>query len=122
MNEEEKKLKLAFRKLMDEEFKDIPSFEELNQSVDQDYRTFNTGRFTHFIRPMLKYAAILVPIGLLTYFILLKEDTPKTDLDIINWEMASNELLPDQQELMTISNWKSPTDFLLNTKLTNNEE
>jgi hypothetical protein len=122
MNEEEKKLKLAFRKLMDEEFKDIPSFEELNQSVDQDYRTLNTGRLTHFIRPMLKYAAIVVPIGLLTYFILLKEDTPKTDLDIINWEMASNELLPDQQELTTISNWQSPTDFLLNTKLTNNEE
>lgn len=122
MDKEDNKLKSTFNRMMDEEFKDVPSFDELNKDLDQKGKTYFPKGLVHFIRPILKYAAVLVPIGVLTYFMFFNEKKTDITTSITHWEMASNELLPDYQAMKTVSNWQSPTDFLLHTKMTNNEK
>ncbi|NNF34693.1 MAG: hypothetical protein HKN68_11315 [Saprospiraceae bacterium] len=122
MDNEENKLKATFNRMMDEEFKNIPSFDEMSKDLDKKENTEHSRGLVLFIKPFLKYAAVLVPIGMLTYFMFFNEK--KTDItnSITHWEMSSNELLPDHKATVTVSSWQSPTDFLLNTKMTNNEK
>ncbi len=122
MDKEENKLKATFNRMMDEEFKNIPSFDKMDKDLYQNVKTQNSKGLVRFILPILKYAAVLVPIGMLTYFMFFNEKTTDIPANITKWEMASNELLPDHQAMTTVSNWQSPTDFLLNTKMTNNEK
>ena len=108
MKTEDDKLKEFFNKQQEEEAGNVPDFESMWKSAGDQHR--RRQRYTWRIAASV---SLLIAVGLVA--ILNRNNKVDNANQIVSWNEPSKSLMLSQpgSDLMVLTRWTSPTDFLL---------
>jgi len=113
MSEEDKFLKNEFKHLMDDNFSDIPTFQESTTPKKTIHQ--------RHIKVGLGIIGCLLILAFLYNTLSNKKESNK-NIPVSEWPGVTASLLTVSDNQTTITNWTSPTDFLMNNNIKPHEE
>ena len=105
---EDDQLKREFKRMMDESFPEIPSYEEMvgpgTRQRKIDFR---------FLTKIAAGILLCLALGL---FLFSRKAPPAAEVSLAQWKEPTAPLVTPAKSQVSLYNWQSPTDFLLPKK------